>query len=144
MIYNNPGLIQLGTKEQGGEGVTVNRRASSSLVFGVGIHGNLNKCTSKCRSLVSINVEEEASGIPIACPGSEAFSRVLPERVIFEMVNDMLVDLGVAVRVLFSFKIPADEVAGFPLFEGGAVLEQGLRYDGHLTRHNDLPLLRRK
>lgn len=61
-------------------------------------------------------------GIPISRPESEAASRVLTERVVVEVVRNVVVDLKVGFRVLLAFEILVDEVASFPLFEGTLVL----------------------
>ena len=116
-MYNNWSDVARG---KGREGVSqVNRWTSSSLVFISGIQ--LNKCTGKYCLLVSIDVEEAGSDVPLTCPGSEAISD-LTKRVIFEMVEDVVVNLSVGVHKLFGFKSLADKVSCFPLFEGSAVL----------------------
>ena len=60
--------------------------------------------------------------VPFGCPGTEAIERGLAERVIFDAVDDMVLDIGIKLRVLLALKYLCNKVASFPLVEGALVL----------------------
>ena len=67
-------------------------------------------------------LEEGGSDVPFCCPGTETIKCGLAERVIFNAVDNVVLDVGVELHVLVTLKYLCNKVAGFPLIEGASVL----------------------